>query len=155
MSPRTTAPFRVRAARAAFGAASVAVLALTGAAYATPGIANAAPATGSAAPSNAPKTLEQPLAEWRWQAPVLKCYEDEPCWRVWMGDGTYGPTAPDYMFAPEGVPDAWADDPCFRGEAPDLTAGPPSNQYCPGQPNYPYFAPHSFYWVWGPKATVN
>jgi hypothetical protein len=40
------------------------------------------------------------------QAPQVsaaqQCEEDMPCWRVWMGNGTYGPNTPAYMFLPEG-----------------------------------------------------
>lgn len=31
------------------------------------------------------------------------CVEDMPCWRAWMEDGQVGPSAPAYMFLPEGA----------------------------------------------------
>lgn len=40
--------------------------------------------------------------EWRFEAPKTTCYEDDPCWRVWMGNGQAGPEAPLYMHLPEG-----------------------------------------------------
>ncbi|MGW6424009.1 hypothetical protein ACWF82_15135 [Nocardia sp. NPDC055053] len=35
-------------------------------------------------------------------ADMTACTEDMACWRVWMGDATYGPNAPAYMFLPSG-----------------------------------------------------
>lgn len=113
-------PRSVRRVRAAFLAASVSIVAVTGAAWASPAHADGVPTfnpfqSGSAIPNQplrpAPKTLEQPLPlqtyQWgpRFQAPKVTCYEDMPCWRVWMGNGTFGPNAPAYMFLPESVTD--------------------------------------------------
>jgi len=47
------------------------------------------------------------LEEWAYgpetfEAPKLSCEEDEPCWRVWLGNGKFSPEAPLYMYLPEG-----------------------------------------------------
>lgn len=104
MFARNSAHRRASRVRRVFGTASASILAVTGITWATMSPAHAVPTfnpfdSGSSATQPlrpAPRTLE---------APIKRCTEDMPCWRVWMGNGTFGPDAPAYMFLPEYVTD--------------------------------------------------
>lgn len=108
MSARHAAPRTRSRVRRVFGAASASILAVTGITWATMSPAHAVPTFN---PFDSGSSATQPLRpaprviEPKFEAPVLKCTEDMPCWRVWHGNGTWGPNAPAYMFLPESVTD--------------------------------------------------